>query len=276
MAGTEPLYRLVVFDELDDIKPVRDLFVAATGTHPTDAAQWVARVPGVWPKPLDEATTRKLLDGLYELEIAAEAWRLDAFPELGTPRTIHSASCEDAGFRVMGLRGEPTHWVPWDKFELISAGLIEAEDEFRDVSPPGWISGINAGARLFTGRNPARARKTRAMRVPRDPMPEVVLIRKDPRVTFRVVAGQMSYAYLGERLKSSSAENFPLFLADLCARAASAYLTYPTRDLLAGQASEDDVFPDSQALLDYSLHRLLWSWYRRDGEAKARGETEGD
>jgi hypothetical protein len=276
MDGTEPLYRLVVFDELDDIKPVRDLFVAATGSHPTDAAQWVARVPGVWPKPLDEATTRKLLDGLYEMEIAAEAWRVDAFPDLGTTRTIHAASCEEAGFRVTGLRSEPTHWVPWDKFELISAGLIEAEDEFRDVSPPSWISGINAGARLFTGRNPARARKTRAMRVPRDPMPEVVLIRKDPRVTFRVVAGQMNYSYLGERLKPSSAENFPLFLADLCARAKSAYLTYPTRDLLAGQACEDDVFPDSQSLLDYSLHRLLWSWYRRDGEARARGETEGD
>jgi hypothetical protein len=45
--------------------------------------------------------------------------------------------------------------------------------------------------------------------------------------------------------------------------------------MLAGRATEDDVFPDSQSLLDYSLHRLLWSWYRRDGEAKARGgDTE--
>ncbi len=156
MAGTEPLYRVVVFDELDDPKPVRDLFVATTGTHPTDAAQWVARVPGVWPRPLDEATTRKLLDGLFALEIAAEAWRVDLFPELGIPRTVHVASCEEGGFRVLGLRGETTHWVPWDKFELVSAGLIEAEDEFRDVSAPSWIAGLNSGARLLTGRNPAR------------------------------------------------------------------------------------------------------------------------
>jgi hypothetical protein len=274
MAGTEPLYRLVIFDEIDDLKPVRDLFVAATGTHPTDAAQWVAKVPGVWPRPLDEATTRKLLDGLFELEIAAEAWLVAAFPDLGTPRTVHAGSCEEGGFRVLGLRGEPTHWVPWDKFELISAGFIESEDEFRDVSPPSWITGINSGARLLTGRNPARPRKARAMRIPRDPMPEVVLIRKDPRVTFRVVAGQMNYAYLGDRLKTSSADNFPLFLADVCSRASSAYLTHPTRDILAGEATEDDIFPDSQSLLDYSLHRLLWSWYRRDGEARARGEAE--
>lgn len=274
MAGTEPLYRLVIFDEIDDPKPVRDLFVAATGTHPTDAAQWVARVPGIWPRPLDEAASRRLLDGLFELEIAAEAWRVDTFPDLGTPRTVHAASCEEEGFRVLGLRAEPTHWVPWDKFELVSAGFIESEDEFRDVAAPGWIQGINSGARLLTGRNPARARKARAMRVPRDPMPEVVLVRKDPRVTFRVVAGQMNYAYLGDRLKATSAENFPLFLADICARATSAYLTHPTRDILAGEATEDDLFPDSQSLLDYSLHRLLWSWYRRDGEAKTRGDKD--
>ena len=71
MAETEPLYRLVIFDELDDPVPVRDLFAAVTGAHPTDAMQWVARVPGVWAKPLNEAQTRKLLDGLFELEIAA-------------------------------------------------------------------------------------------------------------------------------------------------------------------------------------------------------------
>ena len=35
--------------------------------------------------------------------------------------------------------------------------------------------------------------------------------------------GWMNYAYLGDRLKSSAAENFPSFLADLCAG-----LTRPT------------------------------------------------
>jgi hypothetical protein len=263
MAETEAQYRLVVFDEIDNPHPVRDLFASATGTHPTDAMQWVARAPGVWPKPLDETATRKLLDGLFELEIAAEAWRIDKFPDLGIPRTIHVAACADEGFRVHGLRGEPTHWVPWDKFELISAGWIDA-----DVSPPSWLTAINSGARLLLGRNPSRPRRARAMRIPRDPMPELLLVRRDPRVTFRIVAGKMSYAYLGDRLRPTAAENFPIFLADLCTRATSAYLTSPTRDMLNGDVTEDDVFPDSQALLDYSLHRLLWSWYRRDSEKK--------
>ena len=41
-------------------------------------------------------------------------------------------------------------------------------------------------------------------------------------VAFRVVENQMNYAYLGDRLKSSASENFPVFLADLCARAEAA------------------------------------------------------
>jgi len=84
----------------------------------------------------------------------------------------------------------------------------------------------------------------------------------------------MNYAYLGDRLRSSSAENFPIFLAELCSRARAAYLTDPTRDMLEGDVTSDDVFADSQALYDYSLHRLLWSWYRRDGEARSGGADQ--
>ena len=59
----------------------------------------VARVPGVWPKPLSESETRTLLDGLYEYGVPAEAWRTDQFPELSPQRTIHTAACLPEGFR---------------------------------------------------------------------------------------------------------------------------------------------------------------------------------
>ena len=61
---------------------------------------------------------RKLLDGLYEYKVAAEAWRADQLPDLSPPRTVHRAACLDQGLRIEGLRGEPTHWAPWDKVEL--------------------------------------------------------------------------------------------------------------------------------------------------------------
>jgi hypothetical protein len=273
MARSEVQYRLVIFDELDDPHKVRDLFAEVTGAHPTDAMQWVARVPGVWPKLLDEGQTRRLLDGLYQLEVAAEAWRSDAFPDISRPRTIHEAACLDGGFRVTGLRGEPTHWVPWDRVELIAAGKIAAEDEFRDVTPPGWINAISTGFRAAVGRAPRTARKSRAFRVPRDPIGEVIIVRRDPRLAFRIVENKMNYGYLGDRLGPSASENFPRLLGDLCRLARSACITPTTTDLLKGGDPDDYEFGSSQSLLDYATLRLLWSWYRRDRDAQ---EGTGD
>jgi hypothetical protein len=261
-------YRLVIFDVIEDPKSLRDLFRDVTGMHPTDAVQWLARAPGSWPQLLLEDEVRRLLDGLYEAQIAAEAWRSDQYPELNPVRTVHRAVCLAAGLRIEGLRAEPTHWVPWDRMELICAGKIGAEDEFRSVQGPRWSSTLASGIRALVLMKPRVAtRRERAMRIPRDPVGEVVVVRKEPRIAFRFVENQMSYAYLGERLKQSAAENFPLFVTELCARSDSAYITPSTRALLGKRNPAEFEFPSSQALVDYATHRLLWSWYRRDREA---------
>ena len=274
MAQTEAQYRLVVFDEIDDAHKVRDLFCQVTGLHPTDAMQMVARMPGVWPKILDHGQTRRLVEGLYELEIAAEAWRVDTFPDLNRPRTIHEGSCLEGGFRVTGLRGEPTHWAPWDKVELIAAGKISADDEFRDVAPPGWVNAISTGFRAAIGRGPRAIRARRATRVPRDPVGEVLIVRRDPRVVFRVVENKMNYGYLGDRLRTSAAENFPLLVGDLRRLATSAFVTPTTTALLDGDDPDDYEFAAPQSLVDYATLRLLWSWYKRDRERAADGTGE--
>ena len=102
MPETPPRYRLVIFEAIDDPQELRELICEVTGMHPTDAVQWLARAPGVWPRPLDEPTVRRLLDGLYEHGVAAEAWRADQFPELSPARTVHRAACLAKGF---GSRG---------------------------------------------------------------------------------------------------------------------------------------------------------------------------
>jgi hypothetical protein len=274
MSQTDVRYRLVVFDDLEDAHKVRDLFRRVTGAHPTDVMQHVARLPGVWPKLLDEAQVRSLLDGLFELELAAEAWRVDAFPDLNKPRTIHEAACIDGGFRVTGLRGEPTHWVPWDKVELIAAGRIAADDEFREVTPPGWVNAISTGFRAAIGRAPRGARKGRAMRIPRDPVGEVIVVRKDPRLAFRIVENKMNYGYLGERLNHSAADNFPILVGDLRRLARQAFITPTTDALLADGDPEEFEFASSQSLLDYATLRLLWSWYRRDRDRDAQTDAD--
>lgn len=267
MPTADNTYRLVVFEEPEDPPAVRDLLCAVTGIHPTDAMLWVARAPGIWPQPLAEGEVRELLDGLYELGVPAEAWRLDLIPALSPARTIHDAACLPEGFRVRGLRGEATHWVPWEKVELLSAGRIRAEDEFHRVIPPGPMTALADGLRTALRRPGRTPRRARAQRIIRDPVAEVIIVRRDPLIAFRAVANKMSYAYLGDRLNPSAAENFPAFLSDLIAGADRAYVTPTTRALLDGGDPADSEFPTSQALLDYSTHRLLWGWYRRDRDA---------
>src|SRR5262245_22076943 len=234
MMPTSPVrYRLVIFEEIEEPQVVRDLFCRVTGMHATDATQWLARAPGTWPQLLEEAAVRELLDRLFELGIPAEAWRADQFPELSPARTVHRAACLAEGFRIEGLRGEPTHWVPWDRIELVCAGRIGGEDEYRHVQPPRWPSTVVAGIRALALMKPQPShRRARAMRIPHDPVGEVIIVRRDPRIAFRVVENQMSYAYLGQRRSHAAAENFPVFVADLCARADTAYITPSTQSLL--------------------------------------------
>lgn len=275
---TDPRYRLVVFDPIDiedEAPPVRDLFCKVTGLHPADAMVWIARAPGTWPHPLTTEQTRDLLDGLYDLKIAAEAWLVDVFPDLNPVRTIHEAACLPEGFRIMGLRGEPTHWVPWNKVELICAGKIDTGDEYKSPTPPKWPSTVVTGLRALTLRKPEpHDRRERASRVTRDPVGEVIIVRKGPRLTFRVVENQMNYAYLGEALSPLAAENFPKFLADLVARADEAFLTPSTRALVSRGDPDEYTFATTQSLVDYALCRLLWNWYTRDREA-ARDQPPG-
>ncbi len=269
MSTTPARYRLVIFEPVAEPQPVRDLFCRVTGIHPTDAMQWIARAPGPWPKTLEEGQVRQILDGLYDLGVPAEAWRSDLFPELTPARTLHRASCLAEGFRAEGLRGEPTHWAPWDRVELICAGTIVRDDEFRNVYAPEWPSTVVSGLRALVLMKPRPInRRTRASRIPRDPLGEVIIVRRDPRLAFRIVENQMNYAYLGKRLSHSAAENFPIFVADLCARADAAYITPSTRSMLAKGDPSEYEFPSSPALMDYATHRLLWSWYRRDREAE--------
>jgi hypothetical protein len=260
-------YHIVVFEAPEDPPAMRDLLCRVTGAHPTDAMQWVARTPGIWRRPLPEDQVRPLLDGLYELGVPAEAHRVDRLPNLAPARTIHGASCLEEGLRITGLRGEPTHWVPWDKVELIAAGLIPQEDEYRDVVPPGWVRAVRTGLNAALRRPQAVARRQRAMRISREPVREAILVREDPRIAFRVVETEMSYAYLGDRLQPAASANFPLFLGDVCRLASNATIAPSTQALLDGGDPDTYTFESSQALLDYANLRLLWSWYRRDRDA---------
>lgn len=267
-------YRLVVFDRPDDPAPLRDLLRGVLGLHPAEAMQWIARAPGIWSRPLAEGEVRELLDGMYELKIAAEAWRVDQLPKLSPARSVHIVACLADGLRIGGLHGEPAHWVPWAKVALLHGGLIDADDPLSHAEGIGWANALGQGLGALVLRKPTPPRTQRAQRTPRDPVPELHVVREDPRVAFRFAADKLNYSYLADRLQPSAFDNFPLFLADLCAGATAAFITDPARALLDPNAvdppAEPSVYPSSSALLDDTTLRLIWSWYRRDRDSQTR------
>jgi hypothetical protein len=280
MSNPERTYRLVVFDAPDDPEAARDVVVRATGMHAADAMRWVARTPGVFPRFITEAQVRPILDGFYDLGVAAEAWRSDSFPDFSKPRTIHEAACLPEGLRTRGLHGEPTHWIPWNLIEVVSAGRVTADDEFRGVEPPRWTSALAMGIKMLVRRQRLPPRTRRANRILRDPIGEVYIVRREPRLVLRLAADQMNYASLGPRLRHSSAENFPILLSAIVAQANEAWVTQPTHTLLElstrkepaapGGEPKDCDFQSSRDLLDFTTVQLLWSWYRRDRDSGDR------
>lgn len=277
MANTDAPFRLVLFEPVDEPHPVRDLMVRVTGDHPTDVMQWVARAPVVWPRGLTAEQSQAILDGLYELEVAAEARHVENLPVIGPPRTIHDAACLEHGLRVAGLRKEPTHWVPWEKVELVCAGIIQTEPEqISSVEPPNLKTALVNSVNLLRGRRAPEPRRDRAEAVPRDSVRELLIVRKDPRLTLRVVETGMTYAYLGSRLKLNAAENFPTFLDDIRRFSKTAYITRSTELILEKKDLDEATFASTQALLDYALMQLLWSWYRNDRDRTTRTLTDED
>ena len=230
---------------------------------------WVAKsTPGVWPKPLsaDQARAparRPVRPGRRGRGLA----RRRSSPSSAPPRTIHDAACLPEGFRVKGLRGEPTHWVPWDEGR---AGLRRADRgrgrvpraSGRRAGPRPWPTGLRA----LTFRKPRPApRLARAARIAARPGRRGPDRPQGP--ADRLPRGREPDELRLPRRHASARrppENFPLFVADLVARADDAYLTPSTRALLHGGDPSEYTFATSQALLDYATHRLLWGWYKRD------------
>ena len=261
-------FRLVVFDAAEDADAVRDLICRTTGLHVTDANRWIARMPGIGERPISQAEAKEILDGLYELGVAAEARAADTLPDLSPTRTAHTVACLPEGFRVTGLRGEPLHWVPWDRVELIDAGLIEQADEERAVAVPTWVAGLRNGLNAILRRPSIVARRERSLRFSREPVAEVLLVRSDPTIAFR-----LNYRYLGDRLRPSSGENFPLLLADLKKYSRAQTFTRTASALLDG-VQPAPTFPSPQALLEHATLNLLWNWYRRDREEAGPAESD--
>ena len=248
------------------------MICAAAGTHPTDVVQWLARAPGVWPQLLDEPTVRKLLDGLYESKVAAEAWRVDQFPDLSPPRDDSPCRLPGPGaaHRRAARRTDPLGALGPDRDDLRrvrSWSRMKFATCTASAGLPRWLPAFAP----WRCRGPRpMSRMARAYRTPARPRRRD--LDRSPRSANRLSRGREpdELRLPGRPPEDFGGGEFPDLSCRSLRRADQAYLTPSTRALLERRDGSEYEFPSSQAILDYATHRLLWSWYSRDREAQER------
>ena len=88
--------------------------------------------------------------------------------------------------------------------------------------------------------------------------PELWLVREQPFQAWRIDHLEMNYEYLGDRMSTSAALNFRVFVQDVADHAKAAYLTPSTRAYLETQRAEDYRFDSREShARAVQLHVLL-------------------
>ncbi len=215
MANTNPMYRLVVFEEIDDPRGPRPLL---QGDRHSPHRRHAVGDAGT--RHLAPAADRGggALCSMASTSSACRPRRDESTSSPTSPprRSTPPPACRrDSGSRA-SRRSDPLGPLGPDRPDQRPSASTPRTSSARQA--PAWSAALAVGLRAITfrvGRPPDRSQ--RAGRVLRDPTGEAIIIRRDPLIAFRIVENQMNYAYLGERLGPKAAENFPVLLADLCA-----------------------------------------------------------
>jgi hypothetical protein len=164
--------------------------------------------------------------------------------------------------------------VPWDQVEVVDGGRVEQPDEERAVVRGPWVRAVSDGLNAMLNRPGKLARRERTLRFAREAVPELLVVRREPRLAFRLPADSQNYAYLGQARKESARENWPLLMADVRRHAGGA-MTPGAIALAEGDGGGAPSYPTSEALLEHATLELLRRWYRRDRDREGAEGTAG-
>jgi hypothetical protein len=251
-------WHVIVFADNFDRQLLRALVGEHLDMERADATRLAAHAPGVLARPLTNTQADRLVEALTNVGIVAEAWPVDRIPDLSEPRTMHKLICRVDGLEAFGLRGEPSHWLPWEHVELLSLGVLPRGSRDLSLSAPAWVTAAAAVVRpLLLGGPRSRPRRVRR----REPVaPELWIIRARPLLVLRVQQDRMSYEYLGDRLQPSSGANFRVFLDDLVRSVPGAGLTPALQSFLNYDRPGHYFFSSAQQLMEYTTWQLLLRW----------------
>ncbi|MBI3909821.1 MAG: hypothetical protein HY320_02695 [Armatimonadetes bacterium] len=209
-----------------DVGAVAETLAPAVGWTPPQVMHGMSFHQGVWFRGVDEATARRLEEGLRALGIGAQAVPLAELVDPPRPHLVRNADCLEAGLEIQ----EPTHsfQLAWSQLGLLAAAPLEEAVTERRSTPLFMRSGSSLdtpwGRR--SGEGSYEVRHTVELWA-------LDLVTVDVAARFRIRSHEFYYDYLADRRQPNSAANFVLLVQDLARYAPHARRTAAVDALLA-------------------------------------------
>lgn len=237
-------FRLVVLSHPADRDGAVALMSGFLGMTAIDAKTRLRHIPAVWPETLTREAIDEAVDGLKQLGGDALAVPSDLVPDLRSAPTLHRVRCTPAGLDLISLSGTVEEQVPWDSLAAIGVARVAG-------------LGHRPGGQLADGVFRRNLGISTVDLKPQEQGTELWIACNGPARAYRIEAEHMNYEYLGDRLSTSTGENFAQFFSDLLLCAPGVVLTESARKFHVSQGKELDSFPHSEAHRDEVLARWM-------------------
>lgn len=197
-------YRVAILEEPRDAEvadELREILREALDLHPTDAAVYSRRLPGLLPAALSHERSKRAQAAIARLGLAADIFREESVPRVEHARVIHQTRHGPEGIEWFDLHGQVGGAIRWNNVGVIATG--EAPDGKQTRHPE--------LAHSLSKRRPA------SNKVELD-LPlgwELWFSSVSPFALFRIEHRHMNYDCLGDRKTDSAWRNFRLLLGDL-------------------------------------------------------------
>ena len=244
-AGEPAEHRVVVFAAPEEPDELAEVLHTVLGLHLTDAMVRARNVPGLLPDALTAGQAAQLAAAIQGLGLSAEAKAAAELPDLREGQAAHHCKCTPNGLEVLGLTGGVQVVVPWNRIDLVCAGVVPQEGTRH--YPTGEMAVLSAARRTPRSR----------LDIPATSGPELWIVSREPDHIWRIDHKRMNYEYLGDRKTESATVNFHTFLQDLVQFVPGAYLPPSTRALLANGPERLTHFASSEDLGRYAQFHLL-------------------
>lgn len=230
---------------------VEEVFASIDGFVGTEGAAHARRSRGVLVSGLSgdkaKAMQQRLLDKGIVVERAEDRW-------LSVPRSIscRRAAVESGGLRVFDLYGRDT-LIPFERILAVVGGIVTR----------GEVQRTKDARAVRHGRSGVEVEDAEYGVVERDEL-IVDVVTGTPTRRYRIEASRFDYAYLGDRKRSSSADNLALLVGDVMAARPAIATGRGAERLLAGERKHERY----RSSRDFDLE-LAWLLWRHHGPGAA-------